>query len=382
MKKYIPIILIILLSIGLVQATSVDTKAKINGTAEIDTTYTSGDSVIRQIVYVDGVAYLNITYEDGSSKLIQYIKENEGDWLKDEDGIEASQVARMFENVVNCVLMPDQESFEDCYDDLTDEEKRIFGALDAYQKNNPYTQDLLARNQQLQWTVEALENATATIDAQAYCQGRLAVMQEYNLGGVRCGDTYYRNHMYSPSGDPLIIGVTGSDGSKKPEDMAKLESEILIDSLDVPDKVYLDKPFNLKAIVKNQGDQTTEDYVTLAVPEGWETITPIYYTVNLEKGQSQILYFGIKPTTESGEVAVGSSVDFKSAQLRVQPLSITSRMVEPITNFIASLDTMLLGLIVACIAIPSFILLKRASITGIIHQAKPGTRFNYSYKMK
>ena len=86
MKKYIPIILIILLSIGLVKATSVNTTAQFNGTGQIDTTYTSGDSVIRQIVYIDGVAYLNITYDDGSSELIQYIQENEGQWSKDERG--------------------------------------------------------------------------------------------------------------------------------------------------------------------------------------------------------------------------------------------------------------------------------------------------------
>ena len=374
MKKYIPIILIILLSIGLVKATSVNTTAQFNGTGQIDTTYTSGDSVIRQIVYIDGVAYLNITYDDGSSELIQYIQQKEDDWSTD-TGISFGGMANKIEGAIDWLLGRNNDPDE--------YEQRIGTALDDYAANNPYTQELLMRITDLEFRVEALENALEEINSTAYCQGKLEVLHEYGLTGVKCGDTYYRNHMESPTGESIIVGLTPANGKPtKPENMTKLESNIVIDSLDVPDKVYLDKPFSLKAMVKNQGDETTEDYITLALPEGWEAITPTYYTVNLEKGQSQIVYFGIKPTTTSGEIAVGSSVDFKSASIRAQPLSITSRVIQPISKFMGTLDITILGILVACIAIPVLFIMKKSTIMGIVHQAKPGTRFNYSYRVK
>lgn len=374
MKKYIPIILIILLSIGLAKATSVNTTAQFNGTGQIDTTYTSGDSVIRQIVYIDGVAYLNITYDDGSSELIQYIQQNEDDWSTD-TGISFGGMASKIEGAIDWLLGRNNDPDE--------YEQRIGIALDDYAANNPYTQELLMRITDLQYRVEALENALEEINSTAYCQGKLEVLHEYGLTGVKCGDTYYRNHMESPTGESIIVGLTPANGkSTKPENMTKLESNIVIDSLDVPDKVYLDKPFSLKAMVKNQGDETTEDYITLALPEGWEAITPTYYTVDLEKGQSQIVYFGIRPTTTSGEIAVGSSVDFKSASIRAQPLSITSRVIEPISKFMGTLDITILGILVACIAIPVLFIMKKSTIMGIVHQARPGTRFDYSYKVK
>ena len=387
MKKYIPIILIVLLSIGLVKATSVNTTAQFNGTGQIDTTYTSGDSVIRQIVYIDGVAYLNITYDDGTSELIQYIQQNEDDWLRDERGISEGKLADMLSQAIYCALAKKNcnngATLENCNfgikEHCTDENiNEIADAILAYE--NYYNQELSAIINDLGFRTEALEN---TVDPDKLCQAKLEVMQEYGLTGVKCGDTYYRNHMESPTGESIIVGLTPANGKPtKPENMTKLESNIVIDSLDVPDKVYLDKPFSLKAMVKNQGDETTEDYITLALPEGWEAITPTYYTVNLEKGQSQIVYFGIKPTTTSGEIAVGSSVDFKSASIRAQPLSITSRVIQPISKFMGTLDITILGILVACIAIPVLFIMKKSTIMGIVHQAKPGTRFNYSYRVK
>ncbi|MCD6226545.1 MAG: hypothetical protein J7J93_01995 [Candidatus Aenigmarchaeota archaeon] len=375
MKKYIIITLVFLSLLTAVRAdTFVGTEVNMTGNGTVSSLFMNDDIVSQTVVKIDGQMYLQITYQDGTSKLFEYIQQNEDDWSTD-TGISFGGMANKIEGAIDWLLGRNNDPDE--------YEQRIGTALDDYAANNPYTQELLMRITDLEFRVEALENALEEINSTAYCQGKLEVLHEYGLTGVKCGDTYYRNHMESPTGESIIVGLTPANGKPtKPENMTKLESNIVIDSLDVPDKVYLDKPFSLKAMVKNQGDETTEDYITLALPEGWEAITPTYYTVNLEKGQSQIVYFGIKPTTTSGEIAVGSSVDFKSASIRAQPLSITSRVIQPISKFMGTLDITILGILVACIAIPVLFIMKKSTIMGIVHQAKPGTRFNYSYRVK
>lgn len=385
MKEYISIALgILLLVMPAVTAGSVISGINIetDGTSAIEQYLETSDGVVN-VVQIDNEGQMTyqwqVFYEDGTSELVEYIEDNEGSWSHDE-GESRSQITTMFEDAVDWVL-----GREDVHAD--NYEQRIGIALDDYQQNNPYTQELLAMIIDLQYRVEALENTQEATNAEAYCQGKMEVMAAYGLTGVRCEDTFYRNHLNSPiTGEPMIIGLSpANEQVVAPEDTTSLESKVIVEDLEEPDTIYFGKPFSLKATIKNQGDDPAEDYITIAIPEGWELDAPAYYTVSLEGGQSQELHFGVTPTTIQGEIAVGSSSDFKSTgALNVQSLPITSRMTQAMTNFAMSIDALMAGLIAACLVIPSLVWFKKGSIVGVlrlIQIRKVPTEFHYRYKM-
>jgi len=392
MKKYITIAFAFLLLLApSVQAGSVIAGIDVesDGTSAIKQYLETSDGIV-DIVEIENEGQMvyqwQVIYEDGSSEIIEYIQDHEDQWAQ-EGGHDMNFFIDKFEGAIDWLLGKD--------DDPDNYEYELAKLIDEYQRENEYTQELLARIIDLQYRVEALENTAESTNAEAYCSGKLEVLEAYGLAGMKCDTngetTYYRNHLENPStGEPLIIGLTPENGhAEKPENTASLEGEtkVIIEELEYPDTIYFGEPFGLKATIKNYGSHEVEDYITIAVPEGWKLDAPSYYAVTLSGGQQQVVYFGVIPTTYEGEVAVGSSSDFKSTGIiQVQKMPVTTKMSGMATNFFLSMDEVTASLFVAFLVIPSLVWLKKAPfISGIlkfIHIRRIPTEFEYRYKLK
>ena len=145
-----------------------------------------------------------ICQEERLRSIDKYIGRNEGIWSLDRRGITPEGVVKLIEGAVQWLIGKNDKPYES--------ERRIAMNLDRYFASDKDTYYLLMRIKDLELRVEALENAMDEIARDAYCQGKLDVMTKYNLSGVRCGETTYRNHFKDPStGQNMVIGITPLD---------------------------------------------------------------------------------------------------------------------------------------------------------------------------
>jgi len=264
------ILSILVLSVSVALADDVNMEINVNGTANLNITVESEDSELREDVYgTEGnspaedliLQYINehkddpnpgwenieefctdpafteyfetlgstppegfiqhlksIGYDDESHITLiwtmcqdQYISENERQWSTDRD-FDYGSLERTIRDAIGWLLGEVTRP--------TSTEVEIGTSLDSYFASDRDASYLLRRINDLTLRVEALENAMDEIASEAYCRGKLKVMLDYGLEGVRCDDTTYFNHQFSPTGEDMVIGITPVNGvEEEPPEM-------------------------------------------------------------------------------------------------------------------------------------------------------------------
>jgi len=145
-------------------------------------------------------------------------------------------------------------------------------------------------------------------------------------------------------------------------------------SLTIPDEVNTDEPFDLEVTIKNIGDTKGSDDITISLPENWKT-DKWRERVTLSPDETTTLYFSITPSENSGEVAVGSSIDFEVSET-ITPIKLEPKL--PITGLIAAIASWgwWILIIVIIILVLIYLLTKERKI-----RKKP-VKFKYKYKSK
>jgi hypothetical protein len=94
------------------------------------------------------------------------------------------------------------------------------------------------------------------VASDAYCKGKLKVMLDYGLQGVKCNDTTYFNHHYSPTGEEMIIGITPVNENGEGE-KPKIPTEIPIENNETND--------NESALLSGQSSSTESQTATTTI---------------------------------------------------------------------------------------------------------------------
>lgn len=146
------------------------------------------------------------------------INENEEEWSIDKEGVSPNGVANLIEGAINWLFGRNRAPFK--------EEIEIGTSLDSYFASDRDTSYLLRRINDLTFRVEALENTIDNVASEAYCIGKLKVMMDYGLEGVKCNDTTYFNHQFTPTGEDMIIGITPVNGEEENGEEPEIPEEI------------------------------------------------------------------------------------------------------------------------------------------------------------
>ena len=180
------------LFISPVSATSINQQIEINGTANINTIYANDDVVMEQAVNIDGTVYLNITYVDGSTKLMElakYIKENEAGWSDKGDSYSDSSVANLMVESAQYLLGKTSTSREAI--EIGRELDRYFASdRDLSMGLNKLEYGLQQYHEIIQnniYEIEAFYKTLEKTHPEIYCESRREVAKEYNLKSVKCG---------------------------------------------------------------------------------------------------------------------------------------------------------------------------------------------------
>jgi hypothetical protein len=109
----------------------------------------------------------------------KYVNEHQAQWSED-TGIKApGDLANLFEDAINYLVTGQKTIYRDA--------DRLARALDSYFANKRDVWVLTNKVKELDIRLQALEKTMDTIAPEAYCQGKLDMMKEYNLSGVKCG---------------------------------------------------------------------------------------------------------------------------------------------------------------------------------------------------
>ena len=150
----------------------------------------------------DDVTQISVLW---SMCLEERMNANEEEWSTD-TGISQNRVANLIEGAIDWLFGRNPAPVK--------EEVDIGNSLDSYFASDKDLLYVLRRVNDLTLRVEALENSMDEVASEAYCRGKLKVMMDYGLDGVRCDDTTYFNHMYTPTGEDLVIGITPVNGDE------------------------------------------------------------------------------------------------------------------------------------------------------------------------
>jgi len=134
----------------------------------------------------DDEAHVNLVWTMCQQK---YIKEHEGTWSSDlvGGGMQPGDLLSVLRDVVNWLMGSGSTTYS--------QSKDIATTLDSYFASDNDIWILNNKINQLQLRLEALERTMENTSAEAYCQAKLDMMEEYNLTGVKCGtnSTMYWN---------------------------------------------------------------------------------------------------------------------------------------------------------------------------------------------
>lgn len=308
MKKTTTIaVLTSLLLISLVSATQVQIKGETNGSSIFETTFINDEIINSQYIEINGKGYWQVFYDDGSSELLEvkeYIKSNEDKWSQDEKGTSLGSVVNLIKNAVSWLKGENEHA--------TDEAIATGEYLDEYFASDEDTYYLYMEIQNLKLRVESLENTIEETSSEAYCQGKLEVLEKYKLGSVTCGDTVYVNHKKSPiTGNDIIYGIKGVDpkslgvGNLDQVSFKGSESnpEFLIEGILIPKEIKADEPFEIVVRVRNVGETEGESQISLKLPSDWVSKED-YVTVNVKKDEFKDVVFSVTPDNNPGLVNV------------------------------------------------------------------------------
>ena len=140
-----------------------------------------------------------ICQEKTLNSMGEYINQNQNQWASDDKGISLDQLTYFIDGAVNWLLGKEKNPYP--------QERMIATSLDQYFASDQDTYYLYLKMKDLELRVEALENAVNTINPDVQCQGKLQVLEKYNLSAVSCGDTLYHNHFKDPTGQDVIYGI-------------------------------------------------------------------------------------------------------------------------------------------------------------------------------
>jgi hypothetical protein len=180
--------------------------------------------------------------------LEEKISGNEEGWETDRVGISSERVVKLIRDAVLWLLGKNPDAMKD--------EKDIGTYLDSYFASDKDTRYLLDRVNKLDLRVEALENTMNDVASDAYCKGKLKVMLDYGLQGVKCNDTTYFNHHYSPTGEEMIIGITPVNENGE-EEKPEIPEEIPTENNETE--------FNESALLSGQESSTESQTTTTTI---------------------------------------------------------------------------------------------------------------------
>jgi hypothetical protein len=295
---------------------------EINGTLYMNTTLDDGSTKLIQVVYVNGIAYLNITYDDGSSKLLkleeylnqtqQYIKEHESLWSTDVvgGGISIGDVVSLAKEAVNWLISKANHwlNHENEVIEASEQAKQFGEALDSYFASDLDVYLLQQKINELNIRVIALEKTMNKIASDAYCQGKIDTMMEYNLSWVKCGEktTYYWRVDPNQYRGYNVIGITPVEAKIESANVSKNVSQNLIANISIVNFQIgeLREGENSSAFVtvKNFGNATGSARVFLEVPKDWN-YEPKEVNVTLEPGEEKTVEFLVQVPSKPGETA-------------------------------------------------------------------------------
>ncbi|MBN2094444.1 MAG: hypothetical protein JW727_00195 [Candidatus Aenigmarchaeota archaeon] len=176
-------------------ATQVYQAITVNGTGSIFQGFVNEEMIYEQVIYIDGEAYLNITYEDGSNRIMEledYVASKEAQWTTDGRGISMLDVAQALDKAARYKLGE--------ADTLTDNERAILASIEAISGSNidefyaatiaPMGRTIEGQQKQITqntYEIEALYRTLEKTDPEVYCQSRMEIVKKYNLPSVKCG---------------------------------------------------------------------------------------------------------------------------------------------------------------------------------------------------
>jgi len=169
----------------------------INSTANHSIEYENEDGIVmEQKININGTAYYQFIYSDGSVELFtleQYIKDNEDKWSADRVGsYSSSSVANVITEAVGWLSGDTHTSSEakeigtelDKYfasdEDISYLSMEINNLEDGIQKHHDVIQNNL-------YELEALYRTLEKTHPKIYCESRREVAKKYNLKSVKCG---------------------------------------------------------------------------------------------------------------------------------------------------------------------------------------------------
>jgi len=323
--------------------TSVNTTMVTNGSSQLEVDIATDNVVSKQYFQVDGVSYVRIEFNDGSSyvqELAEYIQQNEARWSTDTDtsGTTLSELINHVKYGVDWFLGLSRTA--------SGSEQELIYQLSRAFATKPELEQLRIENQQLMLRIEALERTIEGSNPEAYCQGKLEMMVDYGMRWVTCGETKYHNHLVDPvTGEEIVVAI--SPMNIAPENVLDGEQEdgsngktakIEIQSITVPDDVKAYEEFLLLVTVKNVGEGSGSDVIILSIPKDWisNSLTEI---VSLDPEEETTLEFKITPNEKSDRVAVFSSSDFEVSE-PIQPKVIAKLSVIPTIEFSGIVDVL------------------------------------------
>jgi len=185
----------------------------------------------------------------------------------------------------------------------------IFTSLNSVFVNRVDEQLINEKLDNLNMRVLMLEKTMEKVNATAYCEGKMAVMKEYNLTWVKCGtnSTYYYNVDPKQFGGNDIIGI---DVSETPVAEKPKVVSLSITKFDVSD---ITAGSNAKAlmVVKNSGDAVGTVTVSLSISEEWDYEKS--YEFMLYPGEEQTFAFTIfVPSNAEGVVKITGKASYNS----------------------------------------------------------------------
>lgn len=338
MKKMVGIgtlailLLVCTLTFEAVKATSVNTTMATNGSTKLGVEIATDNVESKQYFQVDGVAYVRIEFNDGSSQvqeLAAYIQQNEARWSTDTDtsGTTLGELVNHIKYGADWFLGLSRTASGSAQE-LIYQLSRVFAT-------KPELERLKIENQQLELRIEALERTIEGSNPEEYCQGKLNMMVDYGMRWVTCGETKYHNHMVDPlTGEDIVITIapmniepetTVLDGEQ--EDISNGKSageqedvsngkpaEVDIQSITVPDTVKANEEFLLLVTVKNIGDHPGSDIIILGIPDDW-TSDASSGIVSLDPEEETNLEFRITPNEHGYRIVAFSSSDFEVSEL-------------------------------------------------------------------
>jgi len=143
------------------------------------------------VSYVKALGYDDENHIDFIWTICQqeYINNNQGKWSSDlvGGGMQPGDLLSVLRDAIGWLMGSGSTTYS--------QSKDIATTLDSYFASDRDIMILVNKINQLDLRVQALERTMENVSAEAYCQAKLDMMNEYNLTGVKCGtnSTMYWN---------------------------------------------------------------------------------------------------------------------------------------------------------------------------------------------